>query len=70
MKADHLLTALLSDTATNRADAVAKMLNASRNASSLEGLRTALEHIARHMERVDQLREESYRKAIMHAMKD
>jgi hypothetical protein len=68
--ADKLLTALLADMATNRADAIAKMIDASRNASSLEGLRAALEHIARHMERIDCMREENYRKAVTHSMKD
>lgn len=70
MKADHLLTALLSDMSINRSGAVYKILATSRAASSLEELRTAIEAITQQMERVDQLREESYRKAIMHAMKD
>lgn len=62
---DKLLTAFLSDTANNRAEAVSKILNAARNASSLEGLRTAIEHIAHHMERVDCIREESLRNKMM-----
>ncbi len=70
MNNGHLLTTLLSETSINRSGAVYKILGTSRAASSLEELKAAIETITQQMERVDQLREESYRKAIMHAMKD
>ena len=60
---DKLLMALLSDQSMNRSDAISKIVNASRNASSLEGLRSAIEHIAHHAQRIDALREESFRKS-------
>ena len=59
---DKLLMALLSDQSMNRSDAISKIVNASRNASSLEGLRSAIEHIAYHAQRIDALREENFRK--------
>ena len=63
---DRLLTNLLANLGNTRADAVAKINNAARNASSLQELREAIEIFTAHMHRIEGLYEEAYRKAERH----
>jgi len=60
-KNDKLLISLLSQQASNRADAAGKMLAAAYRASSLEQARREIEEVLAQMQRVDELREEEYR---------
>jgi hypothetical protein len=63
---DRLLTSLLAQQASNRADAVGKIIHEARNAGSLEGLRVAIDEIAKQMTHIDCLHEEAYRRAERH----
>lgn len=58
---DRLLIAVLSNQASNRADAAGKMVTAVKNASSVAEAQQAVEHILAFMQRIDALHEEQYR---------
>lgn len=58
---DRLLIAVLSQQASNRADAAGKMVTAVKNASSIAEAQKAVEDILAFMQHVDVLHEEQYR---------
>ena len=63
MNATNNMLATVSAQSHNRADAIAKILHASRNASSLSELRAEIDRIAEFSKHVDALHEEKYRAA-------
>lgn len=58
---DRLLIAVLSNLASNRADAAGKMVTAVKNASSVAEAQQAVQDILAFMQHVDALHEEQYR---------
>lgn len=58
---DRLLIAVLSQQASNRADAAGKMVTAVKNASSIAEAQKAVEDILAFMQHIDVLHEEQYR---------
>ena len=55
---------LLSQLASNRSEAISKIVTASKNARSLEHLQAEIESIAAFYNRADVVTEEAYRRAM------